>query len=404
MSEQLQVSMFGEFSLRLGETSIDDSSNRMRKVWLLLAYLIYTRGSRIAQSQFISLIRGESSEEIDDPGSRLKALFYRIRTLLNQLQDNIGHSLILSKGGNYSWNTDFPIRLDVEEFDRLCRQAAGQQTEAEQLALYEQALQLYKGDFLPKLSMDPWVMPISTYYHQQFLNIAEHVLQAWIRSERWTDAMVLCNRALDIEPYSEDLYQHLMRCRIALGDRAGACATYEKMSELLFETFGVMPSDESRSLYREASRETNDQMVHISTVREQLREIGNAKGAVFCEYDFFKLLYQVQARGIIRSGEVVHIALLSLHGENRKPLARRSLDCAMDNLQALVVDNLRQGDVVSKCSISQLVIMLPQANYENSCAVCQRIIKAFCRQYPHSPATIHFSVQPLEPTLPDGKH
>jgi len=63
----------------------------------------------------------------------------------------------------------------------------------------------------------------------------------------------------------------------------------------------------------------------------------------------------------------------------------------------LVLNNLRQGDVVTRCSISQMILMLPQANYENSCAVCQRIIKAFQRQYPHSPAEIHYSVQPLEP-------
>ena len=41
--------------------------------------------------------------------------------------------------------------------------------------------------------------------------------------------------------------------------------------------------------------------------------------------------------------------------------------------------------------------MLPQANYENSCAVCQRLIKAYFRQYPHAPIDISFSVQPLEP-------
>ena len=190
---------------------------------------------------------------------------------------------------------------------------------------------------------------------------------------------------------------------MAAGDRSGARAAFENMSELLFETFGVMPSDESRNLYWEASRETNDQSVHISTVREQLRETGGAKGAVLCEYDFFKLLYQVQARAIIRTGEVIHIALLSVHGQNRKALSRRSLDCAVENLQALLLQNLRQGDVVAKCSVSQLVIMLPQANYENSCAVCQRIIKAFYRQYPHSPADIHFSVQPLEPTVPEAR-
>ena len=45
--------------------------------------------------------------------------------------------------------------------------------------------------------------------------------------------------------------------------------------------------------------------------------------------------------------------------------------------------------------------MLPQANYENSCKVCERLLKAFERQYPHSPVDIKYSVQPLEPMSAD---
>ena len=67
------------------------------------------------------------------------------------------------------------------------------------------------------------------------------------------------------------------------------------------------------------------------------------------------------------------------------------------NLQTLMIENLRAGDVLTRCSISQMIVMLPQANYENSCLVCQRILRAFHRQYPHTPAEITYSVQPLEP-------
>ena len=394
--EQLQVSMLGGLSVARQGKTIGDGSNRMKKVWLLLAYLIYTRGSRSTQDHFVSLIQGADMNQIDDPASRLKALFYRTRTMLDELGTGAGKQYIIHKNGSYCWNTEEPITVDVEEFDRLCAAAKAADKE-KQLELYLQALSLYKGDFLPKLSMEPWVMPINAYYHRLYLDAVQQTLTLLEEQGSYQQAADLCLRALRIEPYSEDLCQHLMRCRIATGDQAGARKVYEDMSELLFEHFGVMPSDESRQLYRQANREVNDRSVPVDTVRENLREADAAKGAVFCEYDFFRLLYQVQARAIIRSGEVVHIALLSVHGLGGKALPRRSLDTAMDNLQTLIIQNLRQGDVVTRCSVSQMIVMLPQANYENSCAVCQRIIKAFDRQYPHSPATIRFSVQPLEP-------
>lgn len=398
MAEPIRVTMLGSFSIRRGDACIDDSSNRMRKVWLLLAYMIHNRRRWPTQAQYMSLIQGTDSTEPEDPVGRMKALFFRTRTLLDSLGKGTGHELILRRSGSYVWNTDVPLELDAEEFERLCTAAGKAENGDDALALYLQALALYQGDFLPKLSMEPWVMPIHTYYHQLFLDAVLKTLPLLQERNRWEEANGLCDRALKIEPYSEELYRHLMLCRIALDDRAGAAAAFEQMSELLFETFGVMPSDESRRIYREATREVNDRTVPIDAVREQLKENAEVKSAVYCEYDFFRLLYQVQARALARSGDVVHIALLSLHGEGREALPRRSLDRAMENLKELLLTNLRQGDVVSRCSISQMVVMLPQANYENSCAVCQRIIRAFQRQYPHSPAAIHFSVQPLEPT------
>ena len=137
--------------------------------------------------------------------------------------------------------------------------------------------------------------------------------------------------------------------------------------------------------------------VPIGVVREQLREQEPPAGALVCDYDFFKVLYHAEARMIARSGDAVHIGLLSVLGEGGKELPKRSLDRAMENLQEQIRLNLRRGDIASRCSVSQFILMLPQANYENSCMVCERVIKAFYRQYPHSPAELHYSVQPLEP-------
>lgn len=400
MPENLQVSMLGGFTVRWGQRSVDDSSNRTRKVWLLLAYLIYNRRVHTTQEQLLSLIGGSDAQE-EDVSGRLKALLYRVRGQLNQLEEKAGHRMILHEKGRYTWNPEISVTLDVEEFDRLYNAAAAAQDSGSQLTLYLQALALYGGDFLPKLNMEPWVIPITAYYHQRYLQAAERALALLEQEARWEEAQKLCLRALELEPYREELYQHRMRCALALSDRTAAVAAYEKMSEMLFDNFGVMPSEESRQLYREATRESKEHAIAIGSVQEQLREVDKASGAVFCEFDFFRLLYQVQARALLRSGDVVHIALLTCQGEDGGALPRRSLDTAMENLQALLLKNLRQGDVVTRCSATQLCCMLPHANYENSCAVCQRIVKAFYRQYPHSPAKLHFRVHPLEPAQQD---
>ena len=398
--ETFRVRMLGGFSISQGDNQIDDGNNRARKVWLLLSYLIYHRRSRKTQEDFLAALQIDSSE-IDDPSNRLKALFYRARAQLDQLGDGIGHQLILYKDGHYSWNPEAAMTLDAEEFDTLYTKALAT-TGQEQLDAFRQLLTIYRGDFLPKLATESWVIPIHAYFHRRYLDVVERTLPLLEEQGLWQEASSVCDQALRLEPYSEGLYQHRMRYLIAAGNRQEAVQTYETMSELLFDTFGVMPSDESRRLYREASKEVSDTSVPPEDLRSNLKESGETKGAVFCEYDFFRLLYQVQARAIIRSGDVVHIALLSIHGAGKAPLARRSLDRAMENLQALAISNLRQGDVVTRCSASQLILMLPQANYENSCMVCQRIEKAFCRQYPHSPARIHYAVHPLEPRLPNA--
>lgn len=399
MSGIINVKMLGNFTIERDGMSINDSSNRMRKVWLLLAYLIYSRNYSLTQEHYLALLQGTEREDAGDPNSRLKAMFYRARTLLNDIEPSAGHDWIIRKNNTYAWNVKIPLKLDSEEFERLCKEASACEDKQSQLMLYKEALALYSGDFLSKLSMESWVMPIAAYYHQLYVDAVLRVLVLLEETQQWADALTVCEKALKIEPYNEELYQRLMRCRIVTGDRAGAVQAYEEMSEILFSTFSVMPSDESRALYREASREAERPSVPVENLRDLLQESSEIKGALYCEYDFFRLLYQAQARAIYRSGEVIHIAFFSLHGQNKKPLSRRSLDCAMDNLQELFVSSLRKGDVVTRCSASQLIVMLPQANYENSCLVCQRLVKAFNRQYPHSPVDIHVSVHPMEPSV-----
>lgn len=404
MQKVIKVKMLGKFSIEYNGRCIDDSSNRMRKIWLLLAYMLCNRAIVISVDDYISLLNSKANNEPLDPNGNLKALFYRARTLLDKLDDNAGHKIIIRCNGSYGWSSEFETVLDIEEFENLCYRSDRCDNTAERLLLLTEAISMYDGDFIPKLSSEVWAIPIIAYYHRLYLEAVEKVLSILYELQQYDKAADICQRAIKIEPYSEALYQDLMQCKIALGNRSAAQTIYEDMSELLFSTFGVMPSDKSRALYQEACKSVDMTSVPVGIFRDNLKETAEVNGALYCEYDFFKVLYQAQARAVARSGDSIHIALLSVHGKNEKQLARRSLDTAVENLKSTVLANLRQGDVVTQCSVSQLILMLPQANYENSCMVCERLLRAFNKQYPHSPIDIHFSVQPLEPIeRPSGK-
>ena len=51
--------MLGDFSIRNGSAQICDSSNRSRKIWLLLAYFIYNRTRAVTPHELIDLLWGD---------------------------------------------------------------------------------------------------------------------------------------------------------------------------------------------------------------------------------------------------------------------------------------------------------------------------------------------------------
>ena len=134
----------------------------------------------------------------------------------------------------------------------------------------------------------------------------------------------------------------------------------------------------------------------LGRLRETEDEPG---GAMLCEYDFFRSIYQATARTIARTGDAVHLCLLTLSAEPQAAVSRRSMERNMENLGQVICSSLRRGDIVSQCSGTQYIVMLNQANYENSCMVCERIQRAFARRYPHTQVELRSTVQPLEPTL-----
>ena len=393
--EPIQVRMLGEFSLRIGDTVISDTASRSKRVWNLLAYLICNRDRSFSSQALIDLLWGSS--DITNPENALRITLHRLRTQLEQLQAGAGRTWILRSEEGYGWNPEIPVSLDCEAFEALALQHAADEDRRLEAAL--EALRLYRGEFLPKHASEMWIIPISTHFQNRYLMLSMEAARLLSLRGRHGEAVQICRRAVEAEPYHEPLHQILMQELSATGDVRGAAAVYDQLSRTLFDSFGVRPNDETRAVYRACAHSPENRELPMDEVLEHIQEPQGNSGAMQCDYDHFKVLCYAEARSMERSGNAAHIALLRLSSGSEKELSRRSLDRIMDQLGDTLRGNLRRGDVISRCSVSQYIIMLPQANFENSCMVCRRVIAAFHRDHPHISVRIHYMVQPLTPGI-----
>lgn len=392
--EPIRIRTLGEFSLRAGNNQISDRDNRTRKIWLLLSYLLCHRGQVVSQKQLICLLWGEEPSS-SNPENALRITFHRVRALLDGLWPGAGKELILYRENGYLWNDQIPVELDFEGFEKLCQGKDSSQ----RLSRLLEAIGLYKGQFLEKQASETWVIPISTHFHNLYIQAVMEAVPLLSDKKRYAEASAICRAAAASEPYHEPLHQLLMKTLVLQGNADSAKEVYETLRKRLFDDFGIHPGEQTRRVYRELLHSPNQAQLPLDEVMEQLQEPGASVGAMQCDYEHFKILCYAQSRDMERSGNTTHVVLMSIASIDGSPLSKAAMSRAMERLGEQIRLNLRRGDTFSRCSLSQYILMLPKANYENSCMVSRRLISAFQRAHPRTHVKINYMVQPLSTNL-----
>ena len=378
-ARKVSITLLGGFTMNVDEEILTDEVNRSQKIWNVLSYLIVHRDRNVPQSEFIEQFWPD--ENSSNPVNALKTLLYRVRAMLEPL---FGADIdpILSQRGSYSWNRAIECSVDADEFERLCQKAAeARLSDEKRMELYRRADALYRGDFLPKLSNELWTIPITARYHNLYLKSVKEFAALLEKHEAFEEMAAVCMRASLIDQLDEEIHILIVRALLRQGKDAAALAHYESATDLLYRNLGVRPSQELRALYTEIMAVEKGLETDLEVIQGDLREAAARPGAFVCEYGFFKEAYRLEARRAARSGQSVHVGLITVSLPDGGVPALNVLGATMDQLLQVMVGNLRRGDVVSKYSGAQFVVMLPAANFEDSTMVMERIVSAFYRQH-----------------------
>lgn len=387
----IHIQTLGQFSVSIGEHSINNKANQAKKPWSILQYLITFRNRDISAGELIELIW--SDDQSANPGGALKTLVFRSRKLLEPLGIP-PQNLVIQRRGSYAWNPEYQTIVDADEFESLCLQAGADGIgEEEQLRLYLQAIDLYKGDFLPKSSWESWVVPISARYHSMYLQAVHKTIKLLTSTGDWEEITRICEKAIQIEPFDEDLHYSLIYALHSTGAQNLALEHYKHTIDSFYNEFSITPSERLKDLYKIIRDEEHGVTTDLSIIQESMQEQQKTGGAYYCEYSVFRDVYQLEQRAIERTGDSIYLCLLTVRTAGGELPKTSVMVRAMDALGNAISGSLRRGDVYARYSIAQYIVLLPTASYENGCNVMKRIASSFKKEYTRKDLVIDYSLQ-----------
>ena len=189
-----------------------------------------------------------------------------LRQVLTSLRDTIGPGdpaapFLITTRDTLQFNPASDYTLDVTRFVALLDACAKHRHRHVSrcpacAARLEEAVALYRGDFLAQLSsvdsapFEEWLVVKREALHQRAVEALAHLAHY---HERWGDAArarQLLTRQIELEPWDETAHAHLMRLLAQAGQRSAALAQYETCRRILAEQFGVEPSAATKQALR----------------------------------------------------------------------------------------------------------------------------------------------------------
>lgn len=372
----IEVTMFGEFSISINRNQITGLTGRTKRVWMLIEYLLANREQAVPIDTIIEAIWEKN--ECSDPKNALKNLVYRARELLKEIYDNKNVEYIERTLGTYRWNPSLRCAVDSEQFVALWKQGNDPLCpEVDRIDAYERAIALYRGEFLTKSLYSNWAVSLASYYSTIYLNCVINVCTLLIKMNSYGRVIRIGEAALAYAPLEEEIHKMILQAYVVTGQRNKAFDHYNAYVNVVYKEKGADVSDSIHQFYSELVNGIEQIEPDLFAIKNDLRETANVAGAYFCDYDVFKSVYRVQARSIKRFGQSVFLVLFTLSdpvGEiPQRETAQHSIAC----LKSAIIENLRKGDVVASFSATQFVVMLALKSYEDAEKVAKRILTKF---------------------------
>jgi len=246
----IRIYTFGRFSIVSGEKPIATSGRAPSRPIGLLAALLAEGGRGIHEERLCEILWPDA--EGDAAHRAFDTTLHRLRKLLGNER-----ALLLSDG-KLSVNPML-CWVDAWSFERQLGRielSLKNPDEAERHSLEQLVSRLhalYRGPFLGRDTRAAWAVAQRERLQAKYLRLLSALARYWEGQEEWGLAAEAYEKAIDVQPSTEEYYQRLILAYQQLGRAADADAMYQRCCQTLQSTSGRQPSAQIETLIRKTT-------------------------------------------------------------------------------------------------------------------------------------------------------
>ena len=249
----LRIYLAGRLSIECGDTLVDERDLPGRQGRLAFAFLIAERHRPVSKEEFISAVwRDTPPREIENA---LSALLSKLRAALNKAAPGQPSSVEVRSG---TIQTRLPpdVWVDFEYAASALDAAEGALRRGDVRAAWSHAVPLVvvaKRPFLPGEDTS-WIEARRAKLRSVLARGLHILSQVTATNGENALAVQYASEMIEVEPFQETGYRHLMQMHARMGNRGEALRVFGKCRELFKDELGADPSQETERVFLEILR------------------------------------------------------------------------------------------------------------------------------------------------------
>jgi two-component SAPR family response regulator len=135
------------------------------------------------------------------------------------------------------------FKVDAIELGKIHSLIKSPETDnAKKQRLANQALEIYKGEFLPGY-YEPWIEEMRLVLENKFTDICEHIIKAMLNDNNHDEVVKFAEKLLETDKLHEEAYINAIHAYSMLGNHTMAKKKFSQMLKNYQDEFGEKPSD-----------------------------------------------------------------------------------------------------------------------------------------------------------------